>query len=80
MRLRDDADQGIQLVTVGEETGTLDEVMENIGASSEEEVETAVSGFAALIEPLLMALIGVVVGGMVVALYLPMFRVIDLVQ
>jgi type IV pilus assembly protein PilC len=70
----------IQLVTVGEETGTLDEVMENIGASSEEEVETAVSGFAALIEPLLMAVIGVVVGGMVVALYLPMFRVIDLVQ
>jgi len=70
----------IQLVAVGEEAGALDRMFDTIGRSYEEEVETAVAGFAALIEPLLMAFIGVVVGAMVVALYLPMFRVIDLVR
>ena len=70
----------IQLVSVGEETGALDQMFEIVGSSFEEEVETAVAGFAALIEPVMMAFIGLVVGGMVVALYLPMFRIIDLVQ
>ncbi len=70
----------IQLVSVGEETGALEQMFDTIGKSLEEEVETAVAGFAALIEPVMMAFIGLVVGGMVVALYLPMFRVIDLVQ
>ncbi len=70
----------VQLVAVGEEAGALDQMFDTIGRSYEDEVETAVAGFAALIEPLLMAFIGVVVGAMVVALYLPMFRVIDLVQ
>ena len=70
----------VQLVAVGEETGTLDQMFEIIGQSFEDEVETAVAGFAALIEPLMMAVIGVVVGGIVVALYLPMFRLIDLIQ
>ncbi len=70
----------IQLVTVGEETGSLEEMLEVVGRTYEGEVESAVAGFAALIEPLLMALIGLVVGGMVIALYLPMFRIIDLVQ
>jgi type IV pilus assembly protein PilC len=70
----------VQLVAVGEECGTIDEVMDIIGTSYTEEVETSVSGLASLIEPLMMAFIGLVVGGMVIALYLPMFRVIDLVQ
>lgn len=70
----------IQLVSVGEETGALEQMFDTVGRSFEEEVETAVAGFAALIEPVLMAFIGLAVGGMVVALYLPMFRVIDLVQ
>ncbi len=70
----------VQLVTVGEETGSLAEMLEIVGRTYEGEVETAVAGFAAVIEPLLMAFIGVVVGGMVISLYLPMFRIIDLVQ
>ncbi|MFN3220232.1 MAG: type II secretion system F family protein [Acidimicrobiales bacterium] len=70
----------VQLVAVGEESGTIDQVMNTIGTTYADEVETSVTGLAALIEPLMMAFIGVVVGGMVVALYLPMFRVIDLVQ
>jgi type IV pilus assembly protein PilC len=70
----------LQLVTVGEETGSLEEMLDVVGRTYEDEVETAVAGFAALIEPLLMAFIGVVVGAMVISLYLPMFRIIDLVQ
>ncbi len=70
----------VQLVSVGEETGSLDQMFEIVGSTFEEEVQTSVAGFAALIEPLMMAFIGLVVGGMVVALYLPMFRIIDLVQ
>lgn len=70
----------LQLVTVGEESGSLEEMLDVVGRTYEGEVETAVAGFAALIEPLLMAVIGVVVGGMVISLYLPMFRIIDLVQ
>jgi len=70
----------VQLITVGEETGSLEEMLEVLGRTYEDEVETAVAGFAAVIEPLLMAFIGTVVGGMVIALYLPMFRIIDLVQ
>lgn len=70
----------LQLVTVGEETGSLEEMLEIVGSTYEGEVETAVAGFAAMIEPLLMAFIGMVVGGMVISLYLPMFRIIDLVQ
>ena len=70
----------VQLVSVGEESGALDQMFEIIGSSFEEETETAVAGFAALIEPVMMAVIGLIVGGMVVALYLPMFRIIDLVQ
>lgn len=70
----------LQLVTVGEESGSLEEMLEVVGRTYEGEVETAVAGFAALIEPLLMAVIGLVVGGMVISLYLPMFRIIDLVQ
>lgn len=70
----------IQLVAIGEETGTLDEMLETVADAFEQEVEASVDGFAALIEPLLMAFIGFVVGGMVIALYLPMFRLVDLVQ
>lgn len=70
----------LQLVTVGEESGSLEEMLDIVGRTYEGEVETAVAGFAALIEPLLMAVIGLVVGGMVISLYLPMFRIIDLVQ
>ncbi len=70
----------VQLVSIGEETGTLDEMLETVAASFEAEVESAVAGFASLIEPLLMAFIGVVVGSMVISLYLPMFRIVDLIQ
>lgn len=70
----------VQLVGAGEHSGALEEMYDTIADSYEDEVETSVEGFASLIEPMMMAFIGAVVGGMVIALYLPMFQIIDLVQ
>ncbi len=70
----------VQMIAVGEETGALDAMLNKIADFYDEEVATAVDGLTSLIEPLMMATLGVVVGGMVVALYLPMFQVITLVK
>ncbi|MDZ4168836.1 MAG: type II secretion system F family protein [Coriobacteriia bacterium] len=70
----------VQMIAVGEETGALDAMLNKIADFYDEEVGAAVDGLTSLIEPLMMALLGVVVGGMVIALYLPMFNVISLVK
>jgi type IV pilus assembly protein PilC len=70
----------VQMIAVGEETGALDAMLNKIADFYDEEVSTAVEGLTSLIEPLMMASLGVVVGGMVVALYLPMFQVITLIK
>ncbi len=63
----------VQMIAVGEETGALDAMLNKIADFYDEEVSTAVDGLTSLIEPLMMASLGAIVGGMVVALYLPMF-------
>ena len=70
----------VQMIAVGEETGALDTMLNKIADFYDEEVSTAVDGLTSLIEPLMMATLGVIVGGMVIALYLPMFQVITLVK
>ena len=67
----------VQMIAVGEETGALDSMLNKIADFYDEEVSTAVDGLTSLIEPLMMASLGVIVGGMVIALYLPMFQVIS---
>ncbi|MHC3000401.1 type II secretion system F family protein [Microbacterium sp. HJ5] len=62
-----------QMVSVGEESGTLSEMLASIADFYEDEVETATSQLSATIEPLLIVVLGVLIGGMVVALYLPIF-------
>jgi type IV pilus assembly protein PilC len=62
-----------QMVAVGEESGTLVEMLASIADFYEDEVETATSQLSATIEPLLIVIIGIVIGGMVVSLYLPIF-------
>ncbi|MBI5888232.1 MAG: type II secretion system F family protein [Deltaproteobacteria bacterium] len=62
-----------QMIAVGESTGALDTMLTKIADFYEEEVDTAVDSLTALIEPMLMAFLGVVVGGLVIALYLPIF-------
>ena len=63
-----------QMVAVGEESGSLDDMAAKVAEFYEEEVDHAVDGMSSLIEPLVMAVLGVLVGGLVVAMYLPIFR------
>jgi type IV pilus assembly protein PilC len=73
-------DMVVQMMAVGEETGALDEMLEKIAEFYDSEVTATVDALTSLIEPLLMVAMGVTVGGMVVALYLPMFQIINLVN
>ena len=70
----------VQMMAVGEETGALDEMLEKIADFYDEEVEATVSSLTSLLEPALIVVLGGSVGGMVVALYMPMFNIINLVQ
>lgn len=70
----------ISMIAVGEQTGGLDEMLSKIADFYDEEVDAAVSGLLALLEPVMIVFLGVVVGGMVVAMYLPIFDMINAVQ
>lgn len=70
----------VQMMAVGEETGALDEMLDKIGSFYEQEVEAIVNALTSLLEPILIVILGGTVGGMVVALYMPMFKIINLIQ
>jgi len=70
----------VQMIAVGEETGAVDHMLEKIADFYDSEVESTVDALTSLIEPGLMVFMGVAVGGMVIALYLPMFNLINLVD
>lgn len=70
----------ISMIAVGEQTGGLDEMLTKIADFYDTEVDTAVSGLLSLMEPVMIVFLGVVVGGMVVAMYLPIFDMINTVQ
>jgi type IV pilus assembly protein PilC len=70
----------VQMLAVGEETGAIDVMLDKVGDFYDAEVSAAVDSLTSLIEPILIAVMGSVVGGMVVALYLPMFNIINLVK
>jgi type IV pilus assembly protein PilC len=70
----------ISMIAVGESTGGLDEMLSKIADFYDEEVDAAVSGLLSLLEPVMIVFLGVVVGGMVVAMYLPIFDMINAVQ
>jgi type IV pilus assembly protein PilC len=70
----------VQMIAVGEETGALDTMLEKIADFYDGEVQSTVDSLTSLIEPALMVFMGVAVGGMVIALYLPMFQLINLVK
>ncbi len=64
----------IQMIAVGEESGSLDEMSSKVADFYEEEVDNAVDSMSSLLEPLIMAILGVLVGGLVIAMYLPIFK------
>jgi type IV pilus assembly protein PilC len=70
----------ISMIAVGESTGGLDEMLSKIADFYDEEVDAAVSGLLSLLEPVMIVFLGVVVGGMVIAMYLPIFDMINAVQ
>jgi type IV pilus assembly protein PilC len=69
----------VQMISVGEETGALDTMLEKIANFYDEEVNTAVETLTSVIEPVMMVFMGAMVGGMVVAMYLPMFKLVNVV-
>ncbi|HEX2343086.1 MAG TPA: type II secretion system F family protein [Vicinamibacterales bacterium] len=67
----------VQMINVGETTGALDTMLGKIADFYEEEVDTAVAGLLTLMEPLMIAVLGVIVGGIVIAMYMPIFDMIS---
>ncbi len=70
----------VHMMASGEETGALDEMLAKIAEFYDQEVEATTESLTALIEPLMIAFLGGVVGSMIVALYLPIFKIFDLIQ
>ncbi len=70
----------VQMLAVGEETGALDELLDKIADYYDMEVTATVDALTSLIEPLLIVGMGLSVGGMVIALYLPMFNIVNLLE
>lgn len=68
-----------QMISIGEQTGTLETMLGKIADFYEAEVEVAVDGMTALMEPIIMAFLGVVIGGLVIAMYLPIFQMASVV-
>ena len=64
----------LQMVSIGEEAGSLDAMLEKVANFYEEEVDNAVDGLTALMEPLIMSVLGVLIGGLMIAMYLPIFQ------
>lgn len=70
----------VQMINVGEQTGGLDEMLGKIADFYDEEVDAAVAALLSAMEPLMIVFLGVIVGGMIVAMYLPIFDMINAVQ
>ena len=70
----------VQMMAVGEDTGALDEMLDKIADFYDQEVEATTEALTSLIEPLMIAVLGGIIGGMIIALYMPIFKVFDLIQ
>ena len=69
-----------QMVAIGENTGALDSMLKRVGDFYEDEVDNAVANLTALMEPMIMVILGVILGGLVISMYLPIFQLGSLVQ
>jgi type IV pilus assembly protein PilC len=68
------------MMAVGEDTGALDAMLYKISEFYDQEVEATTEALTSLIEPIMIAVLGGIIGSMIIALYLPMFKVFDLVK
>ena len=69
----------VQMLAIGEETGAVDTMLSKVADFFEEEVDNMVDGLSALLEPMIMAILGVLIGGLVIAMYLPIFKMGEVV-
>src|SRR5213595_808141 len=70
----------VHMISVGENTGALDQMLQKIADFYDDEVDTAVTALTSLLEPIMIVFLGVVVGGLVVAMYLPIFKLVTLMK
>ncbi len=70
----------VQMMSVGEDTGALDTMLAKIAEFYDQEVESTTESLTALLEPLMIAFMGAIIGGMIVALYMPIFKIFELVE
>ena len=70
----------IRMMTAGEQTGKIDQMLERVADFLDEEIDTTLSGLTSLIEPLLIVFLGVVVGGIVIAMFLPIFKMSEIIN
>ncbi|MCF7762308.1 MAG: type II secretion system F family protein [Verrucomicrobia bacterium] len=70
----------IRMLTAGEQTGKIDSMLERVADFLDEEIETTLSGLTSLIEPLLIVFLGVVVGGIVICMFLPIFKMSEIIN
>src|SRR3989442_393479 len=70
----------VHMISVGENTGALDQMLQKIADFYDDEVDPAVGALTALLEPMMMVFLGVVVGGLVVAMYLPIFKLVTIMK
>ena len=70
----------IRMVSAGEQTGKIDNMLERISDFLDEEIETTLAGLTSLIEPILIVVLGVVIGGMVICMFLPIFKMSEIVN
>ena len=70
----------VQMINVGEDTGALDAMLDKISDFYDQEVESMTESLTALIEPLMIAVLGGIVGSMIIALYMPMFKIYELIK
>jgi type IV pilus assembly protein PilC len=70
----------IRMISAGEQTGKVDAMLERVANFLDEEIETTLSGLTSLIEPLLIVFLGIVVGGMVICMFLPIFKMSEIIN
>jgi type IV pilus assembly protein PilC len=70
----------IRMVSAGEQTGKIDAMLERVADFLDEEIETTLSGLTSLIEPLLIVFLGVTVGGIAICMFLPIFKMSEIVS
>ncbi|HQP91471.1 MAG TPA: type II secretion system F family protein, partial [Candidatus Omnitrophota bacterium] len=70
----------VRMISVGEQTGQLEKMLNKIADFYDEQVDAAVSGLTSMIEPLVIGLLGIIVGGIVIALFMPIFKITELIR